>query len=139
MEIIAAIISFILLIGLILSPILILKKLNKSHFKYKFIVYLALGIIITSILMLVFAWWSYFSNRLLLSHYGYDFDAMNYQERFKQVSSNNLERVKSLEISNMGIGWPLKAIMSYIFYSPYLLLVYLVSYFFYSKENNSNT
>jgi len=34
--------------------------------------------------------------------------------------------VKSLEAGIMGIGWPLKAIISFMFYSPYLIIAYLV-------------
>lgn len=87
-----------------------------------------IGIIITATITLTFAWWVDTSNQILLSHYGYDFDAMNDPERFANVSAENMERVKSLEISMMGIGWPLKAIMTYVFYSPYVLIVYLIVY-----------
>lgn len=99
--------------------------------------YLILGISITSILILIFAWWSDTSNKMLLSHYGYDFEAMNVTERFENVSAQNMERVKRLEVSMMGIGWPLKAFMTYVIYSPYLIIVYMVSYLLkkYKKEH----
>jgi hypothetical protein len=129
MEILTTIISFSLLIALLSSPILILIGLKRRKIeKYKFLTYLTLGIIITSIITLTFGWWSDTSNELLLSYYGYDFDAMNENERFANVSTDNLERVKSLEISMMGIGWPLKTIITFAAYSPYLLIVYLVTY-----------
>lgn len=70
---------------------------------------------------------------MLLEHYRYNFDAMNETERFGKVSPDNMERVKSLEISIMGIGWPLKAFLTYVFYAPYLLIVYLVTYLFRKK------
>jgi len=88
--------------------------------------YLILGLIITAGITWTFAWWTDYSDQLLMSHYGYDFDAMNDTERFGKVLDENLERVKELEIGHFGIGWPLKAIMTYIFYSPYLLIVYLI-------------
>ncbi len=72
-----------------------------------------------------FAWWADYSDQLLMSHYGYDFDAMNDTERFQNVENENLEKVQQLEIGIFGIGWPLKAIMSFVFYSPYLLIVYI--------------
>jgi len=39
-----------------------------------------------------------------------------------------MDRVKSLETSIMGIGWPLKAFMTFVFYTPFLLIVYFFSY-----------
>tara|TARA_R110001592_G_scaffold106518_1_gene298983 strand:- start:1277 stop:1537 length:261 start_codon:yes stop_codon:yes gene_type:complete len=76
--------------------------------------------------MWTFVWWVDYSDRLLMSHYGYDFDAMNDNRRFVNVEPENFEKVKQLEIGYFGIGWPLKAIMTFVFYSPYLLIVYLV-------------
>jgi hypothetical protein len=126
MEILATLISIVLLIGLIVSPILIQSRLNKSNQKYKLVIYVFTATIFTSLPMLLFSWWSDKSNEILLSHYGYDFDAMNGAERFAKVASENIERVKKLEISMMGIGWPLKAIISYLFYFPYLLIIYFI-------------
>ena len=137
MQIITTTISFILLIALIVSPLFLIKKLNKLNVKYNFIAYLISAIIITSVLTLVLGWWAHFSDKILHSHYGYNFDAMNDNERFENVSTENLDRVKNLEISMMGIGWPLKAIMSYLVYCPYLLVVYIVS-FFYTKRKKNN-
>ena len=134
MKIIVTIITFIFLIALIGLPILIIKKLDKSNIKHKFIVFLSLSIIIGAILILVLAWWGNFSNKFLLSHYGYNFEAMNDKERFENVSTDNLELVKRLEIDMMGIGWPVKAFMSYIFYFPFLIVVYLVTYFTLKKK-----
>jgi len=135
MEILTKIISFILLAGLISSPFLILYGLKRRNVKYKFIAYLTFGILITAAISLTLAWWSNTSNQILLSHYGYDIEAMNDTERFSKVTVENMERVKSLEISLMGIGWPLKAIMTYVFYAPYLLLVYLIIYLFKRHKN----
>lgn len=129
MEILITIVSFLLLIALITSPILILIGLKRRKIeKYKFITYLTLGVFITSIITLAFGWWSDTSREILLSYYGYEFDSMNETERFANVSSENLDRVKSLEISMMGIGWPLKTIITFALYSPYLLFIYVVTY-----------
>ena len=139
METLTFVISIILLIGLILSPILLFIKLRKS--KLNFLTYLILGLVITSGITLTFAWWADYSDKLLLNHYGYDLDAMNYSERYGNVKSENLEKVKQIEISYFGIGWPLKAIMTYVFYSPYLLIIYLIGIAFRKmkqKRNNKN-
>jgi hypothetical protein len=139
MEILTTVISSTLLIGLITSPVLILVRLTKLNIKYKLIVFLTLGIIITSTITLIFAWWVDTSNQILLTHYGYDFEALNDTERFVNVSVENMERVKSLEISMMGIGWPLKAFMMYGVYSPYLLIVYLITYVLEKHKKREHT
>ena len=78
--------------------------------------------------MILLAWWSNKSDQILLSYYGYNIDGMNEAEFYEKVSEKKIERVKELQRSLMGIGWPLKAIMSYIYYFPYLLIAYLISY-----------
>ncbi len=109
MEIIFKIISLVLLGVLVLCPIFILKRLSKRKIKYKFISYLTIGIISTAFITLTFAWWAYTSDGLLLAHYGYNNNGMNEHEFYGKVSPENMERVKNLETSIMGIGWPLKA------------------------------
>jgi hypothetical protein len=59
-------------------------------------------------------------------------------QRFSNVSPENLERVKGLEISMMGIGWPLKAIMTFIVYSPYILVVYLIVYLIQNRKKKTS-
>ncbi|MFT6747668.1 MAG: hypothetical protein ACJAZ2_002025 [Glaciecola sp.] len=131
MEILTTIVGFILLGGLVVSPFLILHRLNKRNVKYKFIVYVVLEIITTVAIIFTFAWWVDAANQILLSHYGYDFDAVSETDRLVHVTVENMERVKSLRVSMMGIGWPLKAYMTciqyYPYFSAYLLLVYVVS------------
>lgn len=129
METLVSTISFILLLGLIITPILLFVWVNKRKQRANnFLVYLTFGLIITTILIFTAAWWGDFSTELLLGHYGYDFDAMNDTERFQKVAAENLERVKQLEIGYMGIGWTLQGAFSFIFYSPYLLLLYGVGF-----------
>jgi hypothetical protein len=126
MEILTTILSFLLLIGLILVPILLFVVIKKWYrLKFDFLIYLISGMILTAGIMWTFAWWADYSDQLLMSQYGYNFDAMNDEERYQNVAGENLEKLKQLEIGFGGIGWPLKAIMSFVFYSPYLLIVYL--------------
>ena len=141
METLTTILSLSLLLGIMICPILVLLGLRKFYLKSNFIVYLILTIKTTSILTLLFAWWSDASNQILLSHYGYDVEAINDTERYGNVSPQNLERVKRLEVSMMGVGWPLKALMSYVLYSPYLLIIYLISNSLkkYKKQHTPNT
>ncbi len=125
METLTTIISFLLLLGLIAIPIILFVAIKKWYrLKFDFMTYLILGLILTAGIMWTFAWWGDYSDQLLMSYYGYDFYAMNNTERFANVEPENLEKVKQLEIGYFGIGWPLKAIISSVFYSPYVLIVY---------------
>ncbi len=126
MENIVNIISLMIIIGLIASPFLILWLLGKLKIRWLFFYYLLIGIVTTATLTLTFAWWNDTPNELLLAHYGYNINGENATEIYGHVSVENMNRVKSLETSIMGIGWTVKAIISYLVYSPYLLLVYLI-------------
>ena len=130
MEIIVTAISLLLFAGLLLSPIIILRLVNKSNNKFKFISYLTIGLIAIAIIALIFDWWNDTSTIILLKHYnGYDInpDSESSQVYYDNVLPENIDRVKSLEISLMGIGWPLKSIFLFVYFSPYLLIVYFLS------------
>lgn len=116
----------LLIFGLILStPILLLLTLKKVNTKWTFLIYFVISLIVLAILIFTFSWWSYESDLILLRNYGYNIDGMNEMEFYGKVSSENMEEVKRLEKSIMGIGWPLKAIFGYFITIPYLLFIYL--------------
>ena len=75
---------------------------------------------------------------MLLSHYGYDYYGMNDTEKYGNVSPENMESVKKLEISMLGVGWPVKAFMGYVIYSPYLIVVYLMFILLEKLRNKQN-
>ncbi len=85
--------------------------------------------VVTALFLFLFSYWSYASHQLLLTHYGYVTDGASETERYGNVAPENLEQVKRLQLSVTGIGWPLKALMMFELYWPYLLVVYLGSYF----------
>jgi len=128
MEFLDTVITLILLVGLLASPILLLRFINRTNIKYKFITYLTIGFVITLSIMFGFAWWSYKSDLILLKQYGYNIDGMNEKEFYGKVLPENIDKVKSLQTSIMGIGWPLKAILMFSFYSPYLLIIFGANY-----------
>lgn len=137
METLTTAVSIILLLGWITVPILLFIGIKKlKRLKFDFMVFLIIGLIVTAVISWTFAWWADYSDQLLMSHYGYNFDAMNETERFEKVKIENFERVKQLEIEYFGIGWPLKAIMTFVFYSPYLPIVYLVGQIITRKGKN---
>ncbi len=119
-------IADILILGLILStPILLLLILQKLNTKRTFLIYLLIGVIVLGILIFTFSWWCDKSNMMLLRNYGYNIDGINDIEIYRKVSPNDLEQIKRLETSIMGIGWQLKALFGYVFVIPYLLIIYL--------------
>ncbi len=123
MQILTFTVLWALFISLLLAPIFLFFKLKQS--KWHFLSYFILGLVITSGITLTFTWWADYSDKLLLSHYGYDPDAMTASERYANVKRENLVKVKEIEIAYYGIGWPLKAIVIYALYLPYLLIAYL--------------
>ena len=119
-------IADVLILGLIIStPILLLLILEKLNTKRTFLIYLLIGVIVLGILIFTFSWWCDKSNMMLLRNYGYNIDGINDIEIYRKVSPNDLEQIKRLETSIMGIGWQLKALFGYVFVIPYLLFIYL--------------
>lgn len=135
MEFLLSTITFLLLVGLIIGPIILFRLLNQTNLKFKFAIFVILSLILTAIITFVFAWWAYTSDLIMLKHYGYDLDGMNETEFYGNVLPEHMEKVKSLEMNIMGIGWPLKAILTWVYYSPYLLLVFLLIYWVGKKRN----
>ena len=89
-----------------------------------FIPYLLISLILLGFLSNIYAWWAYKSNEMLMTQYGYNFDAMSDAERYKNVVADHMIKVKQLEISVMGIGWRLKAIFAFVMWMPYLFVIY---------------
>ncbi len=128
MNILIYVVSLRLLCGLIIFPFLIFLSLSKKKVKYRFITYTIFGIAIGAIIIFIFSWWTTTSDEMLLSHYGYNFDALDETERYANVLPENISEVKNIETSLAGIGWPLKAIFAFVFYLPYLFVVYFITY-----------
>ncbi len=131
MEIIITTITLLIFVGLLLSPIVIFKLINNSINKFKVIAYLTIGLLFLAIISLIFGWWNYTSTIILLEHYnGYHInpDSNSGQVYYDAVLPENIERVKELERSHMGIGWSLKSIFLFVLFSPYLIIVYFAMY-----------
>jgi hypothetical protein len=125
MEILITITHFLILGLLLTFPILLLIILKRFKTRRTLIVYSAIGLFLLAILVMIFAWWSYESDLILLKHYGYNINGMNHTEFYSNVSVENMDKVKSMETSIMGIGWPLKASFGYVAFIPYLIFVYI--------------
>ena len=130
MELLIKSISFLLLIGILVMPFIVLVRLKKKDGVRKFFIYLIISLMILFLLMFLSGWWVTKSNEILLNYYSYDVDAMNTVDRFKNVSIENKVKVEEIEHYRMGIGWPLKSFLGFIVSSPYLLIVYLINYIY---------
>ena len=125
METVVTISNFLILVLIIIAPILILIILKRLKTKRTVIIYSLIGLSVLGILIVIFAWWSHESDLILLKHYGYNIDGMNETEFFGNVLAENLDTVKRLETSIMGIGWPVKAMFGFVMTIPYLIFVYI--------------
>src|SRR5574344_820547 len=121
MEILITITHFLILGLLLTFPILILIILKRFKTRRTLILYSVIGLFLLAIFVMIFTWWNYESDLILLKHYGYNIDGINHTEFYSRVSVENLDKVKNLETSIMGIGWPLKAIFGYVAFIPYLI------------------
>ena len=104
MEIIVQGIHWLLLLMLIAFPIFLLLYFKNASKVKRLVAFTCFSLVFSALLILLSAWWGYFANELLLLHYGYEFDPMSSFDRLSNVSDENIERVKSLVVSNKGIG-----------------------------------
>lgn len=119
-------VNLVLLLCLLASPMLVLRFIHRTNIRYKFVTFLAIGLIFTALLSVLFAWWASASNLLMLEHLGYNIDGMNETEQYEKVLPQHVNEVRMLEVSSMGAGWPLKAIITFVFFVPYLFFVYVL-------------
>lgn len=70
MEFLVTVLTLTLFVGLLISPIILLRFINRTNIKYKFVSYMTIGVFLTALITIVFAWWAYTSDLLLLKHYG---------------------------------------------------------------------
>ncbi len=138
MEIIITVLNILILGLIIIAPIIILLIANKYRIKNTLIFYSIAGFIVLGILVWTLAWWGHESDLILLKQYGYNIDGMNETEFYGNVLPENLEKVKKLETSIMGVGWPLKAIFGIVTVIPYLIIVYMGKVWIDKSEDKKN-
>jgi len=134
MEILIAISNFLILGLIISSPILLLLFLTKKNSKRIGIKYFVFGLFLMVLFIFIFAAWADLSNLILLNHYGYSVDGMNYDN----VLPENRGRVDRLVTSIMGIGWPLKAMFGFVMAISYLFFVYFGKILINRLKDNKN-
>ena len=119
-EILLGIPAIIIFFLIILSPIFVFQKLTfVIHNKFlnilsTFIISLVLSIILT---IAVTYYSTEFSSNFLLQKFGFYENGMNEFENYKNVNLENLAKIKEIRKSQMGIGWPLKAMFACVFFT----------------------
>lgn len=138
MEITVSAITYLVFIGLIVCPFFLKNRIEKLQTKNNFLIYLVTIIFASFLMTTVFAWWVNYSDTLLLNYYGYNFDGMNEKEFYRNVAAKDLKRVKELEASISGIGWPAKVMLLSPFSFLYMLTAYFAVIFFKRKTEVTN-
>lgn len=134
MKLLVNVVFFIILLLIFIMPIVFIWK--RKHFS--FWSYLILNIFTSVFLIFFLAWFDDYSKNLLLEYYNFNFNALSETEQLKGVEPKNLNTVKKLYTSTFGIGWPVKAIIMMISFSPILLIYFLVLFFIRRKLNKNN-
>lgn len=133
MDLLVKSISILLFAALLVTPFLF-AKYGKNQNSIPFFKFLIYAIICSGVLAILVAWWSNYSNLLLLRHYGYDATAMSEGEQYKTVALHNLKKVKTLKISRGGIGWPVKLAMGFPWLTLYTLIVFGIMNLYYKYK-----
>jgi len=91
---------------------------------YGFVRLNAISLPLICFLMTLVAYWPHFYSDLRLELMGFDFEGMSDTERARNVLPETREEATALYWSNMGIGWPLKAIFGMVLFAPYPTVVW---------------
>lgn len=126
MAIFINLVSLVVILIIFLSPYLVIYGLTYFNLKYRFLLYVLIQIMLLAIEVFIWAWWVDYSNNYLIEYYGYNWDWMNEREIYANVLPENMSKVKSLERSLFGIGWPLKAMFGFVMFIPYIPVAYLL-------------
>lgn len=108
----------IILCSFLIIPILVVRKLKRLQSSFLVLKGIICGLLTCFILSAFSAFWADYSDRMLLRSYNayvYNPDSGTEQVEYKNVERKNFQKVKELEYSIMGIGWPLKALFLFVF------------------------
>lgn len=125
-----------LLVGIIgfLLPLLFVPLLQGGKDVMRFVV---TTMIFSGILCLTLLWWDDASTWWLMEYYGWDPNGMCDSEYYQNVAECDRARVQKLWNHNMGVGWPVKAFLAYLFLLP-LQLILSAMVFFIIKHYRTN-
>ena len=119
-ELLLGIPTLIIILLIIFTPIFVYQTLTFS-IRNKFVNILTtfiFSLLISIVFTFVVTYYSAeFSINLLLQKFGYNENGMNDVEYFRNVSSENVAKLKEIRNLQMGIGWPLRAMFACVFYT----------------------
>jgi hypothetical protein len=119
MEILDFIVKSLVLLTLFVTPIVCVYK------NYSFVKLYLVSAPIISLMLIIGVYWPQFYTELRLDLMGYNSFGMSESERLEGVIPEMHEKATNLYWSNMGIGWPLKAIIWMVILLPYPLILWL--------------
>jgi len=119
METLGFIVELLILTTIFFTPIVCAYK------NYGFVKLSLVSAPIISFMLIVGAYWPHFFTDVRLDFMGFHFDGMSDVERVQNVAPEMREEATKLYWSNMGIGWPMKAIIGMVILLPYPLVVWL--------------
>ena len=120
MGILETFVSITLIIALLITPIFCAFK------NYSFIKHHLVSIPVICALLLVSAYWPHLYADIRLESVGFNFEGMSDLERLEKVSPEDHNEAIYLHRANMGVGWPLKAMIWMIVLLPYPFIIWLV-------------
>ncbi|WP_010521250.1 hypothetical protein [Aquimarina agarivorans] len=120
-----------------ITPFIIGKKIKKNNY----LTLLFLSIILTFILSIISVYWSDdLSEEIIYKLYGFDTRGMSDSERWtRELNIEDKKTIEKIYNGSFGVGWPLKLIMSYIFFMvPYNLIICALIYGWKRKKAPNN-
>lgn len=120
---------FTLLLGILgfLLPLIFVPLLQGEKSVMIFVVAV---MIFSGMFCLTLLWWDDASTWWLMEYYGWDPNGMCDSEYYQNVAECDRERVQKLWNHNMGVGWPVKAFLVYLFLFPLQLILSAIVFLF---------
>ena len=119
-EILLVIPAIIIFLLIIFTPYFVYQNLTfsiRSKFLNIFTKFI-LSLLISMLFTFALTYYSAeFSDNFLLQKFGFNENGMNEFEYYRNVRSENFAKLKEISNSQMGIGWPLKAVFACVFFT----------------------
>jgi hypothetical protein len=110
-----------------LLTVIVFTPIYCAYKKLSFIKLNLMCIPIISIVCALCAYWPHIYTDIRLSLMGFDFNGMSDAERSINVTPDLRDEATRLYWSNMGVGWPLTAILWAIIFLPYPTAIWLLA------------
>lgn len=116
-----------LIVGVIgfLLPLLFVPLLQR---KKDVMIFAVTTMVFSGILCLLLSWWDDASTWWLMEYYGWDPNGMCDSEYYQNVAECDRARVQKLWNHNMGVGWPVKAFIAYLFIWPLQMILSAIEF-----------